>query len=80
MPIYEYRCAKCGKRSSALLPRWDAPDPPCRHCGSRRLQRLVSTFATQRPGDGDDLGSDFDDGGSDDYSDEGGGYGGDDDF
>jgi len=80
VPIYEYRCAKCGKRSSALLPRWDAADPPCRHCGSTHVQRLVSTFATQKPGDGDDFGPDFDDGGSDDYSDDGGGYGGDDDF
>jgi putative FmdB family regulatory protein len=74
MPIYEYRCPECGKRSSALLPRWDAPDPPCRHCGSKRVQRLVSTFATQRSGE-DDFGSDFDggDGGDD------GGFGGDDD-
>jgi putative FmdB family regulatory protein len=75
VPIYEYRCDKCGKRSSALLPRWDAPDPPCRHCGSRRVRRLVSTFATQKSGDGDDFGPDFDDGDSD----AGGGYGGDDD-
>ncbi len=44
------------------------------------MQRLVSTFATQKPGDGDDFGPDFDDGGSDDYSDNGVGYGGDDDF
>ncbi|HEX6349543.1 MAG TPA: zinc ribbon domain-containing protein [Candidatus Dormibacteraeota bacterium] len=79
MPIYEYRCAKCGKRSSALLPRWDAPDPPCRHCGARRLQRLVSTFATQRSDDADDFGPDFDDGGGGD-DDEGGFGGGDDDF
>ena len=83
VPIYEYRCSKCGKRSSALLSRWDAPDPPCRHCGARRLERLVSTFATQRSDSGDDFGADFDagdgdgDGGGDDY---GGGYGGDDDF
>ena len=74
MPIYEYRCAKCGKRSSALLPRWDAPDPACPHCEARRLQRLVSTFATQRSEDAGDFGSDFDDAGSDD-----GGFGGDDD-
>ena len=76
MPIYEYRCAKCGRRSSALIPRWDSPDPPCRHCGSKRVQRLVSSFATQRPGDADDFGSDFDAGdGGDDES----GFGGDDD-
>jgi putative FmdB family regulatory protein len=78
VPIYEYRCEQCGKRSSALLPRWDAPDPPCRHCGARRLQRLVSTFATQRSEDADDFGSDFDGGGEDGGED--GGFGGDDDF
>jgi putative FmdB family regulatory protein len=75
VPIYEYRCAKCGKRSSALLPRWDAPDPPCRHCGSKQVRRLVSTFATQRSSDADDFGSDFD--GADSGDD--GGFGGDDD-
>jgi putative FmdB family regulatory protein len=72
VPIYEYRCAKCGKRSSALLPRWDAPDPPCRHCGSQRVERRVSTFATVRSGDSDDFGPDLDAGDE-------GGFGGDDD-
>jgi putative FmdB family regulatory protein len=66
MPIYEYRCEDCKKRSSALLPAWSAPDPPCSHCGSARVGRLVSTFATVRSGDGDDLGdSDF--GGGDEF-------------
>lgn len=70
MPIYEYRCDACGKRSSALLPRFDAPDPACPHCGQPRLQRLVSTFAT--------IGSSDDDGDFDDY--DGGGDDGDDDW
>jgi putative FmdB family regulatory protein len=77
VPIYEYRCGKCRKRSSALLPRWDAPDPPCPHCGSRRVERRVSTFATVRSGDSDDFGSSLDDG---DAGDEGGFGGDDDDF
>jgi putative FmdB family regulatory protein len=80
MPIYEYRCEACGKRSSALLPRYDADDPPCPHCGATSLHRLVSTFATQRSGDsdfGDDLG-----GADDDFGDGDGGedWGGDDDY
>ena len=81
MPIYEYRCEKCGQRSSALLPRWEAPDPPCRHCGARGLRRLVSTFATQRSDDSDDFGSDFDAGGDDEggFGGDEGGFGGDDD-
>jgi putative FmdB family regulatory protein len=64
MPIYEYRCQSCGRGSSALLRSWDAADPPCPHCGSRSLGRLVSTFATARSEDaGDsDFGDDFDSG------------------
>ncbi|MBO0687227.1 MAG: zinc ribbon domain-containing protein [Candidatus Dormibacteraeota bacterium] len=76
MPIYEYRCESCGQRSSALLPRFDAPDPPCPHCGAGELRRLVSTFATSRSDD--DFGDDFgggpeDDGGDFGYGDDGGG-------
>jgi len=84
MPIYEYRCEACGKRSTSLLPRFSSPDPPCPHCGKSSLHRLVSTFATVSSGDG---GGDFGDmGGGDDMGDGGddvgGGddYGGDDDF
>ena len=68
MPIYEYRCEECGKRSSSLLMSYASADPPCPHCGKPALRRLVSTFATVSSGDGDG------DGGSDDFG------GGDDDF
>ena len=84
MPIYEYRCEECGKKSSALLPSFSSPDPLCPHCGKPGLRRLVSTFATVSSGDdgGDDFGGGGDDfGGDDDYGggdDSGGGY--DDDF
>jgi len=86
MPIYEYRCEECGKKSSSLLPRYSAPDPPCPHCGKPALKRLVSTFATVSSGDGDG-GDDFDAGGGegedfgaggDDFG--GGDFGGDDDY
>jgi putative FmdB family regulatory protein len=86
MPIYEYRCEECGKRSSALLPRFASPDPVCPHCAKPALRRLVSTFATVRSGDdfggddfgGDDVGHDHDgDFGGDDDS---GFDGGDDDY
>jgi putative FmdB family regulatory protein len=91
MPIYEYRCEECGRRSTSLLPSYASPDPPCPHCGKPALRRLVSTFATVSSGEGDagdDFGAggdDFDDaGGDDDYGggeDFGaGGFGGDDDF
>ena len=87
VPIYEYRCDKCGRRSSALLKSFSSPDPVCPHCGKRGLRRLVSTFATARSGEdgGDDFGGDDDSsgGGGDlgDGDDGGGGFdGGDDDF
>ena len=90
MPIYEYRCSACGKRSSALLASYSSPDPACPHCGKAELKRLVSTFATVRSDDdggddfgGDDFGAEHDHGddgdGDDDFG--GGGFdGGDDDF
>jgi putative FmdB family regulatory protein len=70
MPIYEYTCDSCGKGSSALLARFDSPDPSCPHCGQPRLHRLVSTFATFGGDDDDFGGGDF---GGGDF---GGGMGG----
>jgi len=85
MPIYEYRCEECGKRSTSLLPSYSSPDPPCPHCGKQALRRLVSSFATVSSSEGDS-GDDFDDGGGggddlggdDDFG--GGDFGGDDDY
>ena len=76
VPIYEYRCEDCGKRSSALLASYSSADPACPHCGKPALRRLVSTFATVSSGDdgGDDFGGDDDYGGGDEFG------GGDDDF
>jgi putative FmdB family regulatory protein len=46
MPIYEYECAKCHRRTSVLTTRVsEKVDPVCRHCGSRKLSRLMSRFA-----------------------------------
>jgi putative FmdB family regulatory protein len=71
MPIYEYRCEECGKRSTALLARFDASDPSCPHCGKHALKRQVSTFATiggsDDGDDGADFGEDAYDGGGDDF-------------
>jgi putative FmdB family regulatory protein len=76
MPIYEYRCEECGKRSSALLSSYSSPDPACPHCGKPALRRLVSTFATVSSGEteGGGDGGDDDFGAGDDFG------GGDDDF
>ena len=85
MPIYEYRCGACGKRSSALLPSFSSPDPACPHCGKSELKRMVSTFATVRSDGEDDFGGgdDFDGGGDDGGGDDdfgGGGFDDGDDF
>lgn len=81
MPIYEYRCEECGKRSSALLASYASADPACPHCGKHALHRLVSTFATVSSGESDGGDDDFGgDGGDFGGGDEGGDFGGDDDF
>jgi putative FmdB family regulatory protein len=88
MPIYEYRCEECGKRSSALLGSYSSPDPACPHCGKPALRRLVSTFATvsssESDGGDDDFGGPDDFRGGDEFDGDGGGDddfgGGDDDF
>ncbi|HVS04538.1 MAG TPA: zinc ribbon domain-containing protein, partial [Candidatus Dormibacteraeota bacterium] len=67
MPIYEYRCQACRKRTSALLASWSSENPPCSSCGSTKVHRLVSTFATVRGGE-EGGASDFDD-----FDDAGGG-------
>ena len=49
MPIYEYRCADCGKRSSILiLSLANAAPPACKHCKGARLERIMSRFAAPK--------------------------------
>jgi putative FmdB family regulatory protein len=49
MPIYEYRCRKCGKSFSVLTLRVsETPSPQCDKCGSRAADRLMSRFATPK--------------------------------
>src|SRR6476646_8041701 len=48
MPIYDYRCASCRKRSSVFYQTFSAAaaaEPACEHCGSADLHRLVSRVA-----------------------------------
>lgn len=64
MPIYEYRCAACGKKFSALVGMTAEPDDEaCPHCGSPNAQRLVSRVAKFRSEDGriDELADRFED-------------------
>src|SRR5260370_16205683 len=47
MPIYEYRCADCGKRPAIFFRSFAAVEasPACPHCGGQHLTRLISRTA-----------------------------------
>ena len=51
MPIYEYECLQCGKRTEWLQGMNDAPLAACPHCGGE-VRRLVSAPAFQFKGSG----------------------------
>lgn len=58
MPIYEYRCTACRRKVTVLTLRAsETVTPTCDHCGSTRLDRLMSRFAMPRSDDAriDDL-------------------------
>ena len=44
MPIYEYRCKKCGHVTEVLESADASARHTCGKCGSRRVEKLVSTF------------------------------------
>jgi len=49
MPIYEYLCRDCRKRSSILVLNIRNSAPArCRQCGSANLDRLLSRFAAPK--------------------------------
>ena len=49
MPIYEYRCQECRRVSSVLTYSWStSSEPQCKHCGSAKLTKLISSFSVQR--------------------------------
>lgn len=49
MPIYEYRCADCHKKTTIVtLSVNEAVDPVCSHCGGRALTKLVSRVAVRK--------------------------------
>lgn len=49
MPVYEYRCADCRKRSSIFFRSFtEVGQPSCPHCGSHSMSKLISRVATVR--------------------------------
>ena len=45
MPIYEYGCAKCGKKLEILVRKSSDVPTRCPACGTPKPQKLFSTFA-----------------------------------
>jgi putative FmdB family regulatory protein len=53
MPLYEYRCDKCGRSFEKLRRIQDADgDVQCPYCESEKVQRELSSFATSGDGGG----------------------------
>ena len=49
MPLYEYRCQDCRRRSTLLVRTLSGShEPICQHCGSKSVLRLISRFSFRR--------------------------------
>lgn len=52
MPIYEFECRACHRKTTALVMVRDRiNEVACRHCGGRELERLWSRFASPKSED-----------------------------
>jgi len=52
MPLYEFHCEKCEKDSEILVRSADWQGTACPHCGSQKLSKKFSVFASANGGDG----------------------------
>lgn len=51
MALYEYKCGGCEERFDLMRPMSDADEPaPCPECSGESL-RVISNFASLKPGD-----------------------------
>lgn len=50
MPIFEYKCKKCGEVFELLVR--ESTKPACPKCGGKRLEKLVSGFSVSATGKG----------------------------
>jgi putative FmdB family regulatory protein len=50
MPIYEFHCDACDRDSEVLVRSREWQGTPCPHCGSVKLQKKLSVFASSAPG------------------------------
>ncbi|MFN2577528.1 MAG: FmdB family zinc ribbon protein [Pyrinomonadaceae bacterium] len=51
MPIYEFRCKKCGDQIEVYQKFSDKPPTRCKKCGGR-LEKMISQTAFQLKGEG----------------------------
>ena len=49
MPIFEYRCRECGEKFEAIVNSANSRTV-CKHCGSKKLDQLLSVFAVAGSG------------------------------
>lgn len=52
MPIYEYRCADCGKEFEVMQKFSDKPPSKCVHCSGKKIERLISQSSFVLKGNG----------------------------
>lgn len=48
MPLFEYRCSQCEQIFEDIVHGEERDRVACRYCGSRQVERLLSTFAVSR--------------------------------
>jgi putative FmdB family regulatory protein len=51
MPIYEFRCKKCGNEIEVIQKMSDKPPARCKKCGGR-LEKMISQTTFQFKGEG----------------------------
>jgi putative FmdB family regulatory protein len=51
MPIYEFHCERCERDSEILVRSADWKGTKCPHCGSSKLDKKFSTFASANAGE-----------------------------
>lgn len=51
MPVYEYKCPKCGHKFERLA-KHDTPPPDCPSCGHKPVEKLMSVTTFKLKGGG----------------------------
>jgi len=52
MPLYEYRCEHCKKKTEVIQSYSEKPLKICPHCGEKKMKKLASAPAIQFKGSG----------------------------